>query len=133
MLQHSLIIHMHSSLLMAALDSVTAPLVIRFANNREKVIARAFGHPLGVIYLDTFWHLHSPNESVHLLRGPLTGDGPWRVGDNVIRILGCAHTDPQLQAEFVRWRDYLALRPADYPPEQQIRDIVARLIQQSEA
>ncbi|HIE55712.1 MAG TPA: hypothetical protein EYP90_11120, partial [Chromatiaceae bacterium] len=84
---------------MAELDTITAPLVIRFRDNREKVVARAFPHPRGVLYLDLFWHLKKPREAAHLLEGELRGVGPWRIGNAVIRILGCANTDPHLQEQ----------------------------------
>jgi hypothetical protein len=112
---------------MAALETVTAPLVIRFASGEEKVVARAFPHSKGVIYLELFWHLSNPAEAAHLIRGRLHGDGPWRVGDATIRVLGCAHTDPDLQEKFAAWRDYLNQHPDAYPPDPQIMDIARRL------
>jgi hypothetical protein len=112
---------------MAQIDTVTAPLVIRFSGNREKVVARAFPHPQGLVYLDLFWHLSTPDEAAHLIRGKLQGEGPWRVGDARIRILGCASTDPHLQEAYLPWRDYLNQHPEDYPPEAQIREIAQSL------
>ncbi len=112
---------------MAQLESVTAPLVIRFGDGSEKVVAAAFEHPLGVLYLDLFWHQRQPQEAAHLLRGELTGDGPWRVGDARIRLLGCHNTDPHLMDQFGPWRQYLEQHGEDYPPPAQIRDIAARL------
>ncbi|HID44859.1 MAG TPA: hypothetical protein EYP34_03775 [Chromatiaceae bacterium] len=112
---------------MAKLETVTAPLVIRFSAESEKVIARAFPHPQGVVYLDLFWHLSGPAEAAHLIRGKLHGEGPWRVGDATIRVLGCANTDPGLQEAYIPWRDYLNQHPDEYPPEEQIRDIARRL------
>ncbi|WP_456444419.1 hypothetical protein [Thiolapillus sp.] len=112
---------------MAHIDTVTAPLIIRFSQKEEKVVARAFPHPLGLVYLDLFWHLSTPDQAAHLIRGQLQGDGPWRVGDARIRILGCASTDPHLQEQYVPWRDYLSQHPENYPPEEQIREIARRL------
>ena len=112
---------------MAQIENVSAPLVVRFDDGSEKVVARVFPHPRGVIVLDTFWHRSSPEEAAHLICGTLRGEGPWRVGNAIIRVLGCAHTDPHLQAEFARWRDYLNQQPADYPPEPQILDMARAL------
>ncbi|WP_293648626.1 hypothetical protein [Thiolapillus sp.] len=112
---------------MAELETVTAPLVVRFAAGDEKVVARAFPHPLGIVYLDLFWHLSRPDDAAHLIRGELRGNGPWRVGDASIRVLGCGTTDPLLQAEYIPWRDYLNEHPGEYPPEAQILTIARRL------
>ncbi|WP_457673094.1 hypothetical protein [Thiolapillus sp.] len=112
---------------MAQIDTVTAPLVIRFSPNEEKVVARAFSHPRGLVYFDLFWHLSTPDEAVHLIRGKLQGEGPWRVADARIRILGCAATDPHLQEQYLPWQAYLEQNPDRYPPEEQIRKIARRL------
>lgn len=112
---------------MAELDCVTAPLVIRFDDASERVVARAFPHPKGVVWLDLFWHQHSPSEAAHLIEGTLSGEGPWRVGNAVIRLLGCGGTDPHLQDQYIPWRDYLNQQSGEYPPEAQIREIARRL------
>lgn len=112
---------------MAAIEQVTAPLVIRFADGSEKVVAACFPHPMGLLYMDLFWHHSTPEQAVHLLRGELVGDGPWRVGDARIRLLGCHHTDPQLQDQFGPWDAYLQAHGDEYPPPPQIREIARRL------
>ncbi len=112
---------------MAQIDTVTAPLVIRFSGNREKVVARAFPHPRGLVYLDLFWHLSTPDKAAHLIEGELKGEGPWRLGDVRIRVLGCAATDPELQQQYIPWRDYLNEHADEYPPEAQIREIARKL------
>jgi len=112
---------------MAAIETVTAPLVVRFADGREEVVAACFPHPLGMLYLDLFWHLRSPGEAAHLLRGKLTGEGPWKVGDAVVRVLGCQNTDPQLHPQYLPWQRYLETEGDDYPPRPQILEIARRL------
>lgn len=112
---------------MARLETVTTPLVIRFPDGSEQVVCRAFPHPRGVLYLDLFWHLKTPSEAAHLLEGELNGEGPWRVGGAVIRLLGCANTDPHLQEQFLPWKAYLEEKGDAYPPEAQILEIATRL------
>ncbi len=112
---------------MAHIDQVTAPLVIRFADGREKVVAACFPHPRGLLYLDLFWHQTSPDKAAHLIDGEFSGDGPWRVGDARIRVLGCHHTDPHLQDQFAPWQAYLQERGEEYPPRPQILEIARRL------
>ncbi|MGE5154440.1 MAG: hypothetical protein ACM3ST_10515 [Bdellovibrio bacteriovorus] len=113
---------------MADLFAVTAPLALRHPDGSEQVIAACFPHPSGLLYLDCFWHLRTPNEAAHLIRGELRGEGPWRIGDAVIRVIGCHNTDPQLAGPYAQWREYLETRgAAEYPPPEQIREIARRL------
>lgn len=112
---------------MPAIDTVTSPLVIRFADGTEKVVAACFPHPAGLLYLDLFWHQKTPDEAAHLLSGSPSGDGPWRIGDAVIRVLGCQHTDPHLQPAFSAWQSYLQNHGDEYPPRAQIIEIARRL------
>ena len=81
----------------ARIEDVTAPLVIRFGDGAEKVVVHCFPHRLGLRYLEPFWHQRTPGEAAHLVRGELGGDGRWKVGDAVIRLLGCHDADPHLQ------------------------------------
>jgi hypothetical protein len=112
---------------MAAIDSVTAPLVLRHADGREQLVAACFPHPAGLLYFDLYWHRSTPRESAHLIHGELRGEGPWRVGDARLRVLGCHNTDPHLQDEFLNWQRYLATHADAYPPRRQILEIARRL------
>ncbi|MCU0833548.1 MAG: hypothetical protein MUC77_03795 [Chromatiaceae bacterium] len=112
---------------MADLFTVTAPLALRLPDGGRKVIAACFPHPLGLLYLDIFWHLSTPDQAAHLIRGEPSGEGPWKIGGCVLTVLGCHHTDPELAEPFARWREYLETQGADYPPPEQIRAIARRL------
>lgn len=112
---------------MPAIDTVTSPLVLRHADGREQLIAACFTHPQGLLYFDLYWHRSTPREAAHLIRGTLRGEGPWRVGETRLRVLGCHNTDPHLQDAFLDWQQYLAANPADYPPRAQILDLARRL------
>ena len=112
---------------MARIQDVSAPLVIRFRDGTEKVVAHCFPHHSGLLYLDLFWHQRSPEEAAHLVRGSLEGDGPWKVGDTVIRLLGCHNTDPHLLQQYLPWRDYLEECGDRYPQRVRVREIARRL------
>lgn len=112
---------------MADLFTVTAPLALRMPDGTRKVIAACFPHPLGLLYLDTFWHLSTPDRAAHLIRGALTGEGPWKIGGAVLTVLGCHNTDPDLAEPFARWQQYLETHGDEYPPPEQIRGIARRL------
>jgi hypothetical protein len=112
---------------MPAIETVTAPIVLRLPDGTEQLVAACFPHPAGLLYLDLFWHQSTPREAAHLLHGELRGEGPWRVGDARLRVLGCHGTDPHLQADFLRWQDYLREHGDAYPPRPQIEAIARRL------
>lgn len=111
----------------AIIDQMTAPLVLRDPQGNEKVVAACFTHPQGLLYLDLFWHQSTPNKAAHLLKGALHGEGPWRIGDHRLRVLGCHNTDPHLASQFSAWNDYLQNNPEAYPPRAQIIEIAKKL------
>lgn len=112
---------------MAIIDQLTAPLVLRDPDGNEKVIAACFTHPKGVLYLDLFWHQSTPDKAAHLITGDLSGEGPWRIADYRMRVLGCHNTDPHLADSFAAWQEYLQNNPDQYPPRPQIEDIARKL------
>lgn len=112
---------------MPAIDELTAPLLLQHPNGQKQVVAACFPHPLGLLYLDLYWHLSTPDKSAHLLKGTLSGDGPWKVGNTVIRVLGCQGTDPEVQDQYSQWQHYLTENADRYPPPEQLRDIARKL------
>lgn len=111
---------------MPEIGTVTAPVALLFDDGRKQLAAACFRHKLGLLYLDPFWHQQSPDRSAHLIRGELRGDGPWRIADVTLRVLGCHNTDPELQSIHQAWSDYLK-HADDYPPREQILVIAGKL------
>lgn len=111
---------------MLAIETITSPLAILFDEGKKQLAAACFEHQLGLLYLDPFWHLKSPADAAHLIKGTLKGEGPWRISNATIRVLGCRNTDPELQVEFNNWNEYLENSP-DYPPQEQIFEIAKKL------
>ena len=111
---------------MAAIESVTAPLALLFDDGSKKLAAACFRHSMGLLYLDPWWHLKKPDDAAHIIRGELKGEGPWRISNITIRVLGCQNTDPELQTEYLNWQNYLK-ESQDYPPKPQILEIARRL------
>jgi hypothetical protein len=111
---------------MADLFSVTAPLLIRLATGDLHVLAERFPHPRGLLYFDLFWHLGNAHLGVHLVEGIIKGDGPWKIGDAVVRVLGCHGTDAAQARRFDEWRAYLSEHPDSYPPLSEIEAIARR-------
>lgn len=84
-----------------------------------------YPHPDGVIYFEPFWH-QSDNPSPKLLIGELRGEGPWKVGDTVITVLGCHGTDPELAHIFNEWQWFTQSGGPGYPSQ----DVVDNLVDQ---
>jgi hypothetical protein len=112
---------------MADLFSVTAPLLIRRPDGTQHVVAELFPHPGGIVYFELFWNLRDPGETVHRLEGPFKGDGPWKVGDAVIRVLGCHGTDGALARQYDEWRQYRSEHGDTYPGRPFIEAIARHL------
>lgn len=112
---------------MPSIDEITAPLMIQWTDGHKQLIAAAFPHAKGLLYLDPFWHQSTPAKAAHLIKGELRGEGPWRIDNAVIRVLGCQGTDPELQTAFSEWQHYLHTRSEEYPPREQIKGIARKL------
>ena len=110
---------------MADLFSVSAPLMIRGPEGDGKVMAEHFPHEEGMVYFDLYWHLGQPDETIHVLKGPIKGEGPWKIGDYVVNVLGCHGTDADLAMAHDNWCQYLAGAAEGYPPEP-LRYAIAR-------
>ena len=112
---------------MADLFSITAPLMIRFANGDEQVIAHHFKHAKGLLYFDLYWHLGQPQDTIHIVEGEVKGDGPWKIGEYVINVLGCHGTNSELATRYEQWQTFLQQAEADYPAEGLIHAIARKL------
>jgi hypothetical protein len=112
---------------MADLFSITAPLMIRNPQGEEQVVAEIFPHPNGVVYFDVYWHLGQPEETIHLVEGTLSGEGPWKIGEYVINVLGCHGTNAQLATAYQQWQTYLQTAAENYPPAPLVAAIARRM------
>lgn len=109
--------------LVADLFSITAPRRVRRSDGSTHVMAECF--PLatgqGLVYFELFWHLQRPaTRAIHVLQGEVRGDGPWKVGDGIITILGCQGTDPDLAASYAEWQEYFQQGAPGYPADEVI-------------
>ena len=100
---------------MADLFSVTAPLLIRFADGSLDVMVERLRHEDGLVYFRPFWDRMLPEEGVRFVPGEVRGDGPWKVGDAVVTVLGCRGSHPEQASEFAAWQTHRDQLAADYP------------------
>ena len=113
---------------MADIFSMTAPLTLRFPNGEEQLLAEIYKHPKGLLYFEPYWHLQEePGQSIHLIKGWITGEGPWKISDHVIKVLACYGTDACLATDFTEWQSYRLMAGGEYPPQPMIDAIAVKL------
>jgi hypothetical protein len=112
---------------MADLFHMTSPLTIRAPDGRRSIMAEYFRHPQGLLYFDLYWHLGRPEETMHLIEGGISGEGPWKIGGHVVHVLGCHGSDGELAAAFSQWQTYLETAADEYPPPPLIAAIARRM------
>ena len=105
--------------------TVTAPLAIRLPSGETKLMAEVFPHPEGLLYFDLHWHELGPDDAFHVVSGILKGEGPWKIGDHVVTVLGCQGTDPDLAATWENWQATIN-SPASAYPAPELIDAIAR-------
>jgi hypothetical protein len=105
---------------MADLFSVTAPLAIRYRDGSRQIMIERLPYGDGVLFLPPLWTETGMETSLRFVAGPVQGDGPWKVGDAVVTVLGCHGTDPHLASEFAAWQDCLEQLGVEYPAREQI-------------
>lgn len=108
---------------MADLFTVKAPLTVRRADGTRHIMAECF--PLeresGLVYFESYWHLQRPaSRAIHCIAGDIRGEGPWKIADSVIMVLGCHGTDPELASSYAEWASYLQQGAPGYPTREAI-------------
>lgn len=111
---------------MADLFSVTAPLAIRFRDSGEKqVMVERLPCADGLLYLGPFWIDLPVQQALRFVPGPITGDGPWKVGDTaVVTVLGCHGTDAELAGAFGSWQTRMMELGDAYPSRTDIETLM---------
>jgi hypothetical protein len=105
---------------MVDLFSVTAPLLIRYPDGTAHVMVHRLRHPQGLVYFRAFWNRMPPAEGIVLAAGETRGDGPWKVGDAVVTLLGCHGSHPEHAAEYADWQLHLTQCQDAYPDSEQL-------------
>ncbi len=109
------------------LFSVTAPLTIRYPSGDRKIIIEKFRHQQGLLFFEPFWHINGLDSSVHLIRGELSGDGPWKIADHVITVTACHGTDAEMATQLTEWQAFLSMPEQRYPGDDEIRYLAQKL------
>jgi len=90
---------------MADIFTVTSPMLVRYPDGEQRLVAETFKHPLGIIYAEPYW-LESKYPAAYLLKGEVKGQGPWKIGEVIIRLLSCADVEHKMQ--WAEWQQYLS-------------------------
>lgn len=82
-----------------------------------------FQHPDGILYFRPYWDQLRDGEGIQVVTGEIKGEGPWKVGDAVVTVLGCQGTNPEQAAEFADWKFHLEQRGERYPTRDELQTI----------
>jgi len=89
---------------MADLYTLTTPLLVRYPDGEQRLIADKYMHPHGMIYAEPYW-LESESPRAYLIKGTIKGEGPWKIGDVIVRLLSCGDTEEAMQ--WANWQQHL--------------------------
>jgi len=78
-------------------------------------MAEKYPHSEGLVFFELFW-LESGEPAVHVIKGVIKGEGPWKVGDAIVRVLSCGDTD--LSMQWNMWQQQMMMQPGEYHDEQ---------------
>ena len=89
---------------MADLFTLTAPLVVCYTDGEKRLVADKFQHAQGLVFAEPYW-LESETPIAYLLKGTVKGEGPWKIGEVVVRLLNCGDTEQSMQ--WAQWQQDL--------------------------
>ena len=89
---------------MADIYTLTAPLLVQYPNGEQRLVADKFSHSSGMVYTVPYW-LEGEIPAAYLVTGEVKGEGPWKIGDVIVRLLSCADTEHKI--EWAGWEQYL--------------------------
>lgn len=111
---------------MADLFTVKTPLSLRLPSGEKRILMEFFPHPQGLLGFEIFWEQSSDYSAmIRVYEGQLKGEGPWKVGDAVLTVLGCHGTDAELASQFADWKMQREMG-VEYPSDEEVYDLARR-------
>lgn len=90
------------------------PLLIKLPNGDCFPAAEIFRHPLGAVAFEINWCNAPRLHPVHVIEGEIVGNGPWSIGEALIRELNLAGLDDERYwQQWNHWQDFLLNDPID--------------------
>jgi len=99
------------------------PLAVNFADGRKTIMVAYYKHPEGMVYLEPFWEQKAEHEKAVVLKGVVKGEGPWKIADAVISLVGCQGTDSDLAQLLAQWEFHIQSVGSDYYQPEDIRTL----------
>jgi len=90
---------------MADLFSIKSPLLVCYPNGEKHVVAHISPREHGVAYLVPWWLAVEP-PGMFEVDGDIQGEGPWKIGNVVIRLMSCGDAEESMY--WNQWQQYLA-------------------------
>ena len=88
--------------------------MIKLPSGAEYVMAEKYPHPEGLVFFEIYW-LETDKPAVHVIKGDIKGEGPWKVGDAIVRVLSCG--DTELSMQWNHWQQEVLAFPGKYHDE----------------
>ena len=108
---------------MPDLFDMNRPLAVKYKNGEKFIMVAYYQHAEGIVYLEPFWQQKTEDKKAVVLKGKLSGDGPWKIGQAVISLVGCHNTDPELAQMLSDWEFHLQEVGSDYYQPEGIRSL----------
>ena len=99
------------------------PLKVIISRDHERAIAEGFIVGEGVVFYDVFWY-EASFHPIHFIKGEISGRGPWKVGDLVIKEMN--ENESLFEAD---WKPWLRFRNHE-DGKDATRELAERLMKQ---
>ena len=111
---------------MVDLFTLRSPLLVRYPDGEQRLVAEKFRHAEGMVYVEPFW-LETESPATYLVTGEITGTGPWKIGNVIVRLLSCGDTEFSMQ--WAQWQEHLSSCPElhVYHDEQLKKSIISQV------
>jgi len=111
---------------MPELFDMKRPLAVKYQNGEKSIMVAYYRHGKGMVYLEPFWEQKPDDKKAIVISGEVTGEGPWKIGEAVISLVGCHNTDAELAKMLSDWEFHLQTVGADYYKAEETRELARR-------
>lgn len=108
---------------MPDLFEMKRPLAVNFKDGSKTIMVAYYPHKEGLVFLEPFWQDKTQAQKTTVIKGELKGDGPWKIADAVISLVGCQGTDPDLAQLLSQWENHVQEVGPDYYKVEDIRSL----------
>lgn len=106
---------------MANLFEMKRPLTVGYSNGDKEIMVAYYRHSEGLVYLPSFWEKRPEGQKAVVIKGELKGEGPWKIADVVITLVGCQNTDADFAQMLAEWEFHVQSVASDYYQPENIR------------